>query len=401
MQARYQYGDLRIRKRNKGPDVWQFRYFENGKRKSVLVGTVEKLPTEADAQRAVEHRRIEINAQNPQRQFHCVTVGGLIELFMKDYTPKRCRKLTQSTYRSLFKNHIQPAWGRMYLQDVKTIAVESWLEGYNSYEVEGNGGKKIKKPVSRQIKAHVRNLMHTLFQAAMRYEMVDRNPIDLVRQSRKRLKAPRVLTPVEFKALLAVLSEPYKTMVITAACLGLRVCELLGLQWGDLDFENLTVRIQRSIVEGEVNETKTEASESTLPLDPDLAECLLAHKTGSHFKADSDFVFAGASGRPPWPDGILTDHLKPAAVKAGIGNIGWHTFRHSYSTLLHALGTKPAVQKELLRHADIQTTLNIYTQAVSAEKRRAASKVVSALWKCRTRPAVVRVGTFRKSGVRG
>jgi integrase len=400
MQARYQYGDLRIRKRNKGPDVWQFRYFENGKRKSVLVGTVEKLPTEADAQRAVEHRRIDINAQNPQQQFHSVTVGGLIDLFMKDYAPKRCRKLTQSTYRSLFKNHIQPAWGGEYVQNVKTIAVESWLEGYNSYEVEGEDGKRIKKPVSRQIKAHVRNLMHTLFQAAMRYEMVDRNPIDLVRQSRKRLKTPRILTPAEFKALLGKLVEPYKTMVITVACLGLRVCELLGLQWGDIDFENLTVKIQRSLCEGQVNETKTEASESALPLDPDLADMLLTHKRVAQYAGDSDFVFAGSGGAPPWPDGILTDHLKPAAGAAKIGNIGWHTFRHTYSTLLHALGTTPAVQKELLRHADIQTTLNIYTQAISAEKRRAASKVVSALWKCKTRP-LVRVGTFRKTSVKG
>jgi hypothetical protein len=56
MPARYQYGDLIIRKRNKGPDVWQFRFFDNGKRKSVLIGTLEKLPTKADAERAVEHR---------------------------------------------------------------------------------------------------------------------------------------------------------------------------------------------------------------------------------------------------------------------------------------------------------------------------------------------------------
>ena len=88
MQARYQYGDLRIRKRNKGPDVWQFRYFENGKRKSVLVGTVEKLPTKADAERAVEHRRIELNLQNPQREFHSVTVGGLIDRFVKEQLSK-------------------------------------------------------------------------------------------------------------------------------------------------------------------------------------------------------------------------------------------------------------------------------------------------------------------------
>ncbi|PYV26571.1 MAG: hypothetical protein DMG24_06795 [Acidobacteria bacterium] len=68
MQARYQYRDLRRRKRKKGPDVWQFRYFENGKRKSVLIGTVERYPNKADAEKAVEHRRMEINAQNPQQR---------------------------------------------------------------------------------------------------------------------------------------------------------------------------------------------------------------------------------------------------------------------------------------------------------------------------------------------
>src|ERR1019366_1136037 len=106
-------------------------------------------------------------------------------------------------YRSLFENHIKPKWGREFIQDVKTMAIEEWL--YAS-------------PHSRQIKSHVRNLMHTLYQAAIRWELVERNPVDLVRQSRKRLKTPRVLTPAEFKALLGTLAEPYKAMVITIAC---------------------------------------------------------------------------------------------------------------------------------------------------------------------------------------
>ena len=59
MQARYQYGNLTLRKRKKGPKVWQFRWMENGKLKSVLIGTVEKLPTHADAERAVEHLRMQ------------------------------------------------------------------------------------------------------------------------------------------------------------------------------------------------------------------------------------------------------------------------------------------------------------------------------------------------------
>ncbi|MFI5110142.1 MAG: tyrosine-type recombinase/integrase [Terriglobales bacterium] len=69
--------------------------------------------------------------------------------------------------------------------------------------------------------------------------------------------------------------------------------------------------------------------------------------------------------------------MKPAVNRAGLGSgIGWDTFRHTYSTILRQLGIDLKVQEELLRHADIRTTMNIYTQAVSAEKRSAHSKVV-------------------------
>ncbi len=62
------------------------------------------------------------------------------------------------------------------------------------------------------------------------------------------------------------------------------------------------------------------------------------------------------------------------SVRPGVGSQDGYT-------LLHALGTTPAVQKELLRHANLQTTLKLYTQAVSKAKREAASKLVGFLWK--------------------
>jgi hypothetical protein len=180
MEARYQYGNLTLRERKKGPDVWQFRWMENGEPKSVLVGTIEKYPHKSDAERAVEHLRVRVNSQSPQQHFHSVTVGALIDRFTEEYAPRHCRKVTQKVYRSLFENHLRPRWGCLFVQKVRTIEIEDWLESY---------------PHSRQIKSHVRNLMHTLFQAAIRWELVERNPVDLARQSRKRLKAPRVLTP--------------------------------------------------------------------------------------------------------------------------------------------------------------------------------------------------------------
>ena len=67
---------------------------------------------------------------------------------------------------------------------------------------------------------------------------------------------------------------------------------------------------------------------------------------------------------PWWPWTIQREHLRPAGISAGLGSIGWHTFRHTYSTMLRALRVDLKVQQELLRHADIRTTMNIYTQAV-------------------------------------
>src|ERR1700758_4798364 len=82
--------------------------------------------------------------------------------------------------------------------------------------------------------------------------------------------------------------------------------------------------------------------------------------------------------KPYWQESICADHIKPAAVKAGVGtNIGWHTFRHTYRTWLDSTGAPIAMQRELMRHASIETTMNVYGRAVMSDaKRQANSKVV-------------------------
>jgi len=71
-------------------------------------------------------------------------------------------------------------------------------------------------------------------------------------------------------------------------------------------------------------------------------------------------------------------HIRPVAKANGINkNIGWHTFRHSFGTLLKANGEDVKTDQELLRHANSRITLDVYTQAVNSNKRAAQSKVVS------------------------
>lgn len=363
---RYQFGNLTLRRRNKGPNVWQFRWTENGRLKSVLVGTVEKYPAKADAQRAVEHLRIKINAQNPQQQFHAVTVGGLIDRFVKEELPKERRFQTQSGYRTYFNHHIKPKWGELFLNKVDPMPVADWLTSLS---------------LAPKTKAHIRNAFHLLYQWARRWKMIDQNPIELVRQSNKRLKAPRVLTSKEFKALLGELAEPYKTMVMVSGCLGLRASEVMGLKWGDVDWENLQVFVRRSVVAGREAATKTEASQKPVPLDPDLATALLQWRGQAHYVTDLDFIFAGDSGKPRWQAMILKDYIQLAAGRAEIGRVGWHTFRHSYRAWLKRADAPLEVQKELMRHSNLKTTVEIYgiEADVSPAHREANSGVVKML----------------------
>jgi integrase len=80
--------------------------------------------------------------------------------------------------------------------------------------------------------------------------------------------------PRDIGLLLRQLAEPYRTMVLVAACLGLRVSEIIGLQWGDFNWDDLTLLVKRSVVQGRVGDTKTEASHLPLPVDPRLARIM-------------------------------------------------------------------------------------------------------------------------------
>jgi len=264
---------------------------------------------------------------------------------------------------------IRPRWADTPMSAVKPMAVEDWLRNLT---------------LAPKTKSHVRSLMHTIFHCAERWELIDKNPIKLVRVKggTKRLKTPRVLAPEQFYSLLPLIREPYRTMVLIAGCLGLRVSEIVALQWGDFDFPGLTLLIQRSVVHGRVGDVKTEYSRDSVPLDTAVVEALMLHK-GRSFSTPEGWLFANpVTGRPYHQEEIQKKHIRKAGVATGIGgDIGWHTFRHSYRSWLDETGAPLTVQKELMRHASIQTTMNIYGKAMTDSKRQAHSKVVEMVLK--------------------
>lgn len=165
-------------------------------------------------------------------------------------------------------------------------------------------------------------------------------------------------------------------MISLAACLGLRVSEALGLQWGDIDWEQRTVTIRRSAYRGAIDDTKNAGSKAKLPLHPALAELLLAWRQ----KCESEWLFANPlTGMPYMSPGLQQRWIRPAGETLGIRGLGFHSLRHSYRSWLDSAGAAPGVTKDLMRHSAISTTFNVYGRALSPEKREANSKVVEML----------------------
>lgn len=104
--------------------------------------------------------------------------------------------------------------------------------------------------------------------------------------------------------------------------------------------------------------------------------------------------------KPLSPDSLLQRSIRPALERAGIvgKQIGWHSFRHSLATNLRALGVDIKVAQELMRHASSRTTLDIYTRAVSQQKRDANSKVVEMMLPLETAEISAPIHTLKPSG---
>ena len=130
--------------------------------------------------------------------------------------------------------------------------------------------------------------------------------------------------------------------------------------------------------------TQTECSRRPVPLHPLILESLLDWRRQSLYPGDSDFLFPSIrlnGEKRLSPDSLLKKSIRPALERANIKDkvVGWHTFRHTLGTLLRVLGTDIKVAQDLLRHSNSRITLDLYTHAVSQQKRDANTKVVKLL----------------------
>ena len=394
----------------------------------ILVPGARQVSHADSAERHLEAFVLKLNKENPTLAVMEPTFNAILDRFIEDERMMEIKQIRPSeqreddglsystvlSYLSVIKR-VRAKWGTTRIVRMKPMLIQAWLK-----ELEA----------APKTKGHIKAVMYRLYEKAMLWEMVEwqRNPMEFVeiKGVSKRQKRPIILTVEQYYQILALLPEPYRTMVVVAQCTGLRAEEVLALEWEDIDFENLSMKVVRAVVHGRVKTVKTDYSEDELPLDPGFAEVLLTWKrrlgaereakngistplvgldlvfpstsTGRHFHAapaQQDYIrLAGCclvacpkcgAEAGVWclqgaktPNGKrlpLHDERWDAAGKK-YGSVGWHTFRHTYRSWLDSTSAPIGVQQKLMRHAQVSTTMNVYGNALMSAKREANSKVV-------------------------
>jgi len=366
--------------RKSGDEVWEYRFrnkSEPGNPLRQVTLLVTQYPTEKKARVALQAHLLKINGPDAFRAHVEPTFGVVIDRFVSverlvEILAQRPGEVegdglaysTAAGYTSYIKKHIRPQWEKIPLCEMKPLEVAAWLRGL---------------PLAPKTQAHIKRVLHLLFERAMLWGLIDvqRNPLELVKikGGSRRQKALVTLTQEEFLLLIVKLREPVRTMAIVAMCTGLRISEILALRWENLDFEAGTMLVDRAAVEGRIGPTKTETSRDDVPLDGELATVLLDWQ--KELGRSDGLVFPSPFTGGCYHAGILQKlHLKPAGECIGIKGLGWHAFRHSYRSLLDETGATAGMQKGLMRHANISTTMNTYGRAAIKAKQVANSKVV-------------------------
>ena len=330
---RYQIGSLRKIMRAEGL-TWVLRYYatrSDGKRveRTTAIGLVKDIGSSpADASREVDRQKLRetINQLQPF-QGTPRTFGQLCQDYIEnelriDQSESARPKAfpTVETYERHLIKRIIPRWGRLAPLAVESRDVEGWFRELR----KGNAQKKV-KPLADPTIDKIRRIMSLVFKHGQRCNFLPRqqegNPMNWVSQRTTSDYRAIVMTPKQAFEVLLNTPEPRRTLTLSDAATALRVSELLGLMWMDLDFEGLVIYVRRAYVWGRFKEPKSKASKAPVPMHPLLAGFLLAWRERTKYAKESDYVFPSVKlrGKKPLSASIMVQkYLRPAAISAGV-----------------------------------------------------------------------------------
>lgn len=278
-------------------------------------------------------------------------------------------------YADYIRLYLAPELGRIKLAKLTAADVQA---AYARIRDRGLSGTTVQL-------AH--GVLHKALDDAARWDLVIRNVTGLIDTPRRTTPEMRSLTPAEAMRLFeAAHGDPLEAFYMLAVTAGLRLGELQALRWHDIDLDarHLTVSTTfQGFANGEpvLSEPKTQRSRRTVVLSVLAIDALRAHRTRQLEQRlgvgplweDRGFVFANSLGKPLDGNNLRERSFRRLLERAGLPPMRFHDLRHSAATLLMAEGVPVKAISEMLGHADITTTLRVYTHVLPTMHAQAAA----------------------------
>ena len=316
-----------------------------------------------------------------------------VEVWKRDYGSKELAPTTYKRYCRMLETRILPYFGHFYINKIRPTDI---MKFYDLLEKDtqlvrkkGNNGSKTKKPLSGKTILEHHRLLRAMLHRAVYWQLIVSNPAERVQPPRAKKPKRRSYDDEQTKILLENLEKltvedtKYKVAIILTIFTGVRLGELMGLEWQDVDFRNGIISINRSSqylsdmgVFTKVPKTENSIREIAIPefIISLLEEYKLWYEEQKSLYGElwtnSDRLFVQADGKPMHPSSISKWFVKYVGT-IGLPVINFHGLRHTNASLLVAQNIYIAVVSARLGHAQISTTLDFYVHPLLSHNRKA------------------------------
>ncbi len=353
---------------------WEARLsLPDGQRRSFYGKTRQEVSRKlAEAQRQVESGLPLVNERQMVEQF----LASWLEMMRHVVKPR-----TWIRYRDFMRLHVVPVLGHVAIAKLTPQQVQSLY------------AQKLTEGLSPTTVRHLHMVLHRALDNALRLGVVIRNVTELVDPPRMKRHEMAVLTPEQARALLAAAKgDRMEALYVLALSTGMRQGELLGLRWQDVDIEHsvLSVRATLQCVDGTFifAEPKSARSRRQIALSKRAIDALQRHQAqqleerlalGPVWDDTYDLVFPNTIGRPVDDSHLRRREFQPLLKRAGLPRIRFHDLRHTAATLLLRQGVNPKIVSEMLGHASVSITLDLYSHVLPDMQQVAAEAMDTAL----------------------
>ena len=307
------------------------------------------------------------------------TVGEYLQRWLNDSVRGSVKPVTFENRARVVRVHISPMLGRIKLKALAPVHVQGFYRA------------KLEEGLAPSTVHTIHAVLHTALKRAVKLELVPRNAAAAADPPRPRPKEIRPLDAAQAKVLLsAAHGDRLEAVYVLAVTAGLRISELLGLKWEDVDLERGALHVRRTLSGADSGPTFTTPKNGkgrSIKLTGQAVDALKRHratqneerlKLGSMWE-DWGLLFCAERGAPWSRQSLTRCSFKPLLKRAGLPDIRFHDLRHTCATLLLSRGHHPKLVQELLGHASVAITLDRYSHVLPGMSDQTAAAMESAL----------------------